>query len=39
MADRVIRGGQPQDVALHEFDVTVDRILGKRRELLARSPP
>jgi len=39
MADRVIRGGQPQDAALHEFDATVDRILGKRRELLARSPP
>jgi len=37
MADRVIRGGQSQDVALREFDVATDRILAKRRELLASS--
>ena len=36
MADRVIRGGMPNDAALHEFNATVDRVLAKRRELLAR---
>ena len=36
MADRVIRGGVPIDDALRDFDATVDRVLGKRRELLAR---
>ena len=36
MADRVIRGGMPIDAALRDFDASVDRILAKRRELLAR---
>jgi multiple sugar transport system substrate-binding protein len=35
MADRVIRGGMPIDAALRDFDATVDRVLAKRRELLA----
>ncbi len=39
MADRVIRGGVSIDTALHDFDATVDKILAKRRALLARAAP
>ncbi len=37
MADRVIRGGVPIDTALRDFDALVDKILAKRRALLAKS--
>ncbi|HZP66870.1 MAG TPA: sugar ABC transporter substrate-binding protein [Rudaea sp.] len=36
MAERVIRGGEPIDRALREFDATTDAILAKRRALIAR---
>jgi multiple sugar transport system substrate-binding protein len=39
MAERVIRGGMPIDEALKDFDITVDGILSKRREILARDAP
>ena len=35
MADRVVRGGVPLDVALRDFDAKTDEILEKRRALLA----
>ncbi|HEY7873001.1 MAG TPA: sugar ABC transporter substrate-binding protein [Rudaea sp.] len=35
MADRVVRGGVPIDVALRDFDAKTDDILEKRRTLLA----
>lgn len=34
--ERVVRGGQPQDVALRELDARVDHILEKRRWVLSR---
>jgi multiple sugar transport system substrate-binding protein len=39
MADRVVRGGVPADVALRSLDATTDKILAKRRSLLARQAP
>ena len=34
--ERVVRGGQPQDVALRELDARVDQILEKRRWVQGR---
>ena len=35
-SERVVRGGQAQDLALRELDGRVDRILEKRRWLYQR---
>ena len=39
MADSVVRGGVSIDTALRDFDASVDKILAKRRALLAKSAP